>query len=80
MSDFLGQHWKAILLVLALVQLINALPAPGSGEWSNSLLYKTIFGFLHGLANLPRMFATLFPATPAGKLFLNGNAKPPEAT
>jgi hypothetical protein len=37
--------------------------------------YKWIFGTLHGVTNLPRLVATLFPNSPAGKLILSGTTR-----
>jgi hypothetical protein len=73
MTQFLLEHWKAILATLIFLQAVNALPAPTDRwPWTKGFAYSFVFGFLHGLANIPRMLATLFPDSKAGQLFLKG--------
>ena len=85
-GPFFAKHWKALLAGYVAWNAIAAMPSPnGTGQPDRQAgagagvtatwWYKWIFGTLHGVTNLPRLVATLFPNSPAGKLILSGTTR-----
>jgi hypothetical protein len=69
MMQFLTQHWRGILAILIVAQIINAMPSPKETGPTSSWWYQWIFGALHALVNLPRVLFTLFPDSRATSAF-----------
>ena len=57
------QHWKLVLLVWCMINVVNAMPSPNGTGVCGTAWYRMLFTAAHGIFGcVPRLLAVVFPA------------------